>query len=52
MAALHHRKFVVVNVGIRGASAQREMAALVRISEEIAPIDGTRVLMFPSDEYE
>ncbi|KAJ8602938.1 hypothetical protein CTAYLR_001517 [Chrysophaeum taylorii] len=48
---LHHRKAVIVNIGVRGAKAAEEIAKIKRISDEIAPIDGTQVIAFPSDEF-
>jgi len=48
---LHHRKVVIVNVGMRGPRAKEEVATLVRLSNEISPRDGTRVLAFPSDDF-
>ena len=48
---LHHRKSVIVNVGIHGPDARDEIAALKRISDEISPVDGVQILAFPSDEF-
>ena len=48
---LHHRKCVIVNVGIFSPNAREEIAILKRISDEISPLDGTQILAFPSDEF-
>lgn len=48
---LHHRKAIIVNVGIHGEAAREEVAVLKRISDEIAPLDGTQILAFPCDDY-
>mmetsp|Transcript_28843 Transcript_28843/g.92900 ORF Transcript_28843/g.92900 Transcript_28843/m.92900 type:complete len:197 (-) Transcript_28843:120-710(-) len=43
--ALHHRKVVVAAV----TNDPAEIAALRRISDEIAPRDGTRIVAFPTE---
>eukprot|EP00631_Chrysoreinhardia_giraudii_P000230 CAMPEP_0197422698 /NCGR_PEP_ID=MMETSP1170-20131217/17331_1 /TAXON_ID=54406 /ORGANISM="Sarcinochrysis sp, Strain CCMP770" /LENGTH=186 /DNA_ID=CAMNT_0042950051 /DNA_START=20 /DNA_END=580 /DNA_ORIENTATION=+ len=48
---LHHRKAILVNVGVRGDEAAAEIAEIKRISDEISPVDGTQVIAFPSDEF-
>ena len=44
---LHHRKAVIVNLDIT-KTTKDEVATLRKISDEIAPRDGTRIIAFPS----
>ena len=48
---LHHRKSIIVNVGIHSPNAREEIAELIKISNEIAPIDGIQIIAFPTDEF-
>mmetsp|Transcript_14717 Transcript_14717/g.19565 ORF Transcript_14717/g.19565 Transcript_14717/m.19565 type:complete len:191 (-) Transcript_14717:926-1498(-) len=51
-AELHHRKAIIINIGTHTEEARIQIQTLLKISNEITPIDGTRILAFPCYQYD